>query len=411
MAKKPSKDPQNTEKGAAGWKSLLNRPNPDYEPIDYEERLKRHRIRQLLKLLLILLVIAAVISAVFLYITRRTYRNFRILESREQEDIVSTKYAEMDGSILRYSSEEVSLVNSNMDTMWSVTYSMQNPVADVRGSKAVIADKDGTSLKMFDKNGLTGSTDTSYSIVKAKVSNKGMVAAILDGGDDTWINFYAPDGSLIAENQTKIDDPGYPMDVSISDDGVIMMVTYQYVQGGKVTSYVAFYNFGDVGQNEDDRIVSGYTYEDVVIPQVSYMGGSVSAAVREDGITLYQGKQIPKEMTTVRVDQEIVSTFMDDNAIGLVFKNDNADKVYTMEVYGTSGKLKFKKDFNIPYTTIRISKGYILMFNSSQLCVMNEKGETRYAGNVDGAIRNFFRLGFNKYLLVLDSGINIIKFT
>lgn len=53
------------------------------------------------------------------------------------------------------------------------------------------------------------------------------------------------------------------MDVAVSDNGV-MMVTFQYVDGSKTTSYVAFYNYGDVGQNEDDRIVSGYTYENVV---------------------------------------------------------------------------------------------------------------------------------------------------
>ena len=61
------------------------------------------------------------------------------------------------------------------------------------------------------------------------------------------------------------------MDVAISDNSEIMMVTYQFVEGSQTTSYVAFYNFGDVGQSEDDHIVSGYTYEGVVIPQVEYI--------------------------------------------------------------------------------------------------------------------------------------------
>ena len=100
-----------------------------------------------------------------------------------------------------------------------------------------------------------------------------MVAAILDNDENTWINFYNSDGSLVAENLTKIDDPGYPMDVAVSDNGV-MMVTFQYVDGSKTTSYVAFYNYGDVGQNEDDRIVSGYTYENAVIPQVECISES-----------------------------------------------------------------------------------------------------------------------------------------
>lgn len=38
-----------------------------------------------------------------------------------------------------------------MDTYWSVLYEMQNPVADVKDDRAVIADQDGTLLEMFDK--------------------------------------------------------------------------------------------------------------------------------------------------------------------------------------------------------------------------------------------------------------------
>ena len=409
MANRNIRNPQNE-------RETQKRPRPDMRrvqaqaAIDYDNRLYARRMKKFLRiaLLLLLLIIAAVVA--FLFVTRHHYRNFKILQSSEQEDIVSTKYVEMDGKILKYSPEEASLVNADMDTLWNSTYSMQNPVADVRGSRAVIADKDGTSLRIFDKNGLTGSADTSYSIIKARISSKGLVAAILDSGEDTWINFYASDGSLIAENQTKIDDPGYPMDVAISNDGVIMMVTFQFVQGGKTTSYVAFYNFGDVGQNEDDRIVSGYTYEGVVIPQIRYMSGTTSAAVREDGITLYQGKQIPKEITTIKVDKEIVSTFLDNDNIGLVFKNDLSDKMYTIQVYQSSGKMKFAKDFNIPYTTIRMSRKYILLFNSSQICVMDQRGDIRYAGNIDGEVKDFFRIGFNKYLLVLDNGINVIRF-
>lgn len=45
-----------------------------------------------------------------------------------------------------------------------------------------------------------------------------------------------------------------------------------------------------------------------------------------------------------------------------------------MRVYSTDGNLKFEKDFNIPYTTIKVSDGNILLYNSSQVCVMNSRG-------------------------------------
>lgn len=377
----------------------------------YRARLFRYRQSRFYRIILYVCIAVAVAGLVFLYTQRRTYHDYKTLQTSEQEDIVSTKYVEMNGKILRYSPDGVSLVTKNMETVWGFTYSMQNPVADVRDDKAVIADRDGNLIEIYDKEGRTGTVTTSYTIVKARISSSGLVAAILDGGDATWINFYGPDGSLIAENQTKMDDPGYPLDVAISNDGLIMMVTYQFVDGGETTSYVAFYNFGDVGQNEDDRIVSGYTYEGTVVPMVQYLGGSESVALRDDGFTLYKGKQIPTENKTVKVEKEIVSTFFDNETIGFVFKNGGKDKLYTMKVYTTGGKLKFEKDFNIPYTNIRMSDGNILMYNSSQMCVMSDSGVMKYAGTVDGTIHDFFKIGWNKYLLVLETGISVIKFT
>ena len=358
------------------------------------------------------IAVAAVVAAVclvFLFVEKRSYHSYKVLNTSEQEDVVSTQYVEMDGDILRYSPDGVSVVDGSMNTVWNETYTMQNPIADVNGSKAVIADSEGTSLYICDKKGITGTVTTSYSIVKVRVAANGMVAAILDNDENTWINFYNPDGSLVAENLTKIDDPGYPLDVAVSDSGDIMMVAYQFVDGSETTSYVAFYNFGDVGQSEDDRIVSGYTYDGVVIPQIMYLDGNRSAAIRDDGFTLYKGSQIPKEVETIKVDKEIVSTFYDDNIIGLVFKNGDKDKPYTMRGYSTDGRLKFEKKFNIPYTTIKASGGNILLYNGSQISVMNSRGVEKYSGTVDGTISNFIKTGWNRYLLVLDNGVDVIK--
>ncbi len=388
--------------------SKNNRNNNDD---DYMTKLSRHKHAELRKGLMTAVVVIAAAAAVIIYIEKRSYHNYKVIQTSEQEDVVSTKYEEMDGKILRYSPDGASLVNGKMESYWSALYEMQNPVADVKGSKAVIADQDGTLIEIFDNDGETGNITTSYSIVKATISSSGMVAAILDGGDATWINFYSSDGSLIAENQTHISDPGYPMDVVVSDSGDIMMVTYQFVDGSNTTSYVAFYNFSDVGQSEDNRIVSGYTYEGVVVPQIEYLSGNKSVAIRDDGFTIYSGSQIPKEKTTVSTQKEIVSTFYDDSNIGLVFKSGNKDKPYTMQVYGTDGKMKFEKNFNIPYTTIKMSGGNILLYNSSQMCVMNNRGVEKYSGTVDGSISNFIKIGWNRYLLVMDNGVEVIKLT
>ena len=352
-----------------------------------------------------------IVLAIVLFMMTRTYHNYKVVRSSDSEDVISTKYVEMGGKILRYSPDGASLLNSKLANIWSVTFKMENPYADVCNNAAVIADIDGNSMEIFDKNGHTGSVTTSYGIVKARVSSKGLVAAILDGGDDTWINFYTKEGELIAENQTKIDDPGYPLDIAISDNGVIMMVAYQFIDGGDTTSYVAFYNFGEVGQNEDDKIVSGYTYEGTIVPQIESLNGHRAVAVRDDGFSIYSGKEIPKEIEAIKVDKEIISTFYDDDLVGLVFISDNENSQYRMEVYSTStGKQKMTKEFHTPYTNIKVSDGNIIMYNNSQITVVKPNGTLRFDGNVDGTIKNVFKIGMNRYFLVLDNGISVIKF-
>ena len=405
---KSSAPKSRNSKATHGKRSKAVKPNAAR---GYQEKLLQHKKDVIKKALIIAGIAVGVLVLMCFFMEKGSYHNYRILQTSEQEDVISTNYVELDGKILRYSPDGAALVDSKLQTHWSELYNMENPIADVCGDSAVIADQDGTTIKIFNKNGLTGSVTTSHNIVKVHVSESGLVAAILDGGDETWINYYSTDGSLIAENQTKIEDPGYPMDVAISKDGTVMMVAYQFVDGGDTTSYVAFYNFGDVGQNEDDRIVSGYTYDGIVVPQVEYLGDDRSVALRDDGFTIYKGKQIPKESETIEVEDEIISTFYNDDLIGLVFKSGDKDKPYTMQVYSSSGNLKFEKNFNIPYTTIKMSGDHIIMYNSSQMCVLNSRGVEKYSGTIDGTIKNLFKIGWNRYLLVLDTGVKVIKFS
>ena len=86
-------------------------------PEDYQTRLLKHRHATMKRTLIIVCVIAAVAAAVILFIEKRSYRNYTVLQTSEQEDIVSTGYVEMDGRILRYSPDGVSLVKQRHGTL------------------------------------------------------------------------------------------------------------------------------------------------------------------------------------------------------------------------------------------------------------------------------------------------------
>ena len=377
----------------------------------YDARLARHRRKVMIRTGITAGVIVMACIGTALFVKYRSYDTYKVISTSDNEDTVSAQYLELDGSLFKYSGDGVAVQDYEGNISWSATYEMQNPIADECDGTIAVADQGGTNICIFNKDGEIGQIETTLNIVKIKVAKQGVVAAILDGGEDTWINFYASDGSLIAENQTRVDDPGYPLDIAVSEDGVLIMVAYQFVSGEETTSYVAFYNFATAGQNQIDNIVSGYQYQGVVIPQVEYLDSSTAVAFRDDGFSVFKGKQIPKESANVQVEEEIISTFYDKDNIGLVFKNDGKDKMYTMKVYDTSGHIKFEKSFNIAYTKIRMSDGHIVMNNDSQVCVITTNGVEKFNGNIDeGAINDLFRLGMNKYMLVMDNGLSTIKF-
>lgn len=366
--------------------------------------------RRTLRLMVILVPLAIVALGIYVYKSSKVYSGYKVLTTSQREENVTTKYREVEGNLFTYSGEGASLQDYKGNVFWTFPYEMQSPMVDVCGSTVVVADQGGASLVIFNKEGEMGTTQTEKQIVKVCVAKQGVVAVILDGGEDTWINFYDSKGNLIAENQARIDEPGYPLDIAVSEDGQLIMVTYQFIEGTEIASYVAFYNFGTAGQGKIDNIVSGYQYNGVVIPQTVYLNSSSSVAFRDDGFSIYKGKQIPKESVNITVEREIISTFWDDDNIGIVFENEGKDQLYTMQVYDIKGKEKFKKEFNIPYTNIRMSEGMIVLNNDSQVCVISTDGVQRFKGSIaEGNVEDFFKIGNNKYVLALEHTVAVIK--
>lgn len=370
-------------------------------------RKRRNRILQMA----VILVLAAVIGlGVYVYENNKTYTSYKVLNTSERDENVSTQYLEVEGNLFTYSGEGASLQDVKGNVFWTFPYEMQSPIVDACGDTVVVADQGGTSMVIFDREGEMGNTQTEKKIVKVCVAQQGVVAVILDDGSDTWINFYDSKGNLIAENQARIEKPGYPLDIAVSEDGQLIMVTYQFIDGAEIASYVAFYNFGTAGQGKIDNIVSGYQYNGVVIPQTVYLNSAASVAFRDDGFSIYKGKQIPKESVNITVDKEIVSTFYDSENIGMVFENGGKDQLYTMQVYNSNGKEKFKTEFDIPYTKIRMSEGTVVMNNDSQVCVIGTDGVQKFKGSIaEGNIEDFFKIGRNKYVLVLEQTVAVIK--
>ena len=377
---------------------------------EYKERLSRKRKRMLIRVGAAAAAVALVAVAGILTARNWQYGSYKVVSSSDQEDTQSTQYVGFGGHVLKYSGDEVALIDTGGETIWSDPQEMENPVADICGDSCVVYDKSGRTMAVYNSEGRQGFIETSLPIMKARTASQGVVAAILEDGETTWINFYDKDGSEIATGKTSVDSPGYPVDLDVSENGLLIGVAYLTVADNQVSSYVAFYNFGNTGQNQMDNMVSGYTYDDVVAPRIYYMDASRAAVLRDDGFVLYQGRQIPEETKTVQAEGEIVSTFFDERHLGLVYHTTEGEDPYRMVVYDAAGNEEFSQTFDFSYDNIQISQDQIIMYNSNEFAIYTMYGVCRYQGSLkEGSIQNIFRVAGNRYMVIMENGIQTIK--
>ena len=377
---------------------------------EYKERISRKRKRLLIRVGAAAAAVALVAVAGILTARNWQYGSYKVVSSSDQEDTQSTQYVGFGGHVLKYSGDEVALIDTGGETIWSDPQEMENPVADICGDSCVVYDKSGRTMAVYNSEGRQGFIETSLPIMKARTASQGVVAAILEDGETTWINFYDKDGSEIATGKTSVDSPGYPVDLDVSENGLLIGVAYLTVADNQVSSYVAFYNFGNTGQNQMDNMVSGYTYDDVVAPRIYYMDASRAAVLRDDGFVLYQGRQIPEETKTVQAEGEIVSTFFDERHLGLVYHTTEGEDPYWMVVYDAAGNEEFSQTFDFSYDNIQISQDQIIMYNSNEFAIYTMYGVCRYQGSLkEGSIQNIFRVAGNRYMVIMENGIQTIK--
>ena len=339
-----------------------------------------------------------------------TYHSYEITEADSQTDTTSFRYCPLGDSVLRYGLDSAMLTGKDGGTVWTVTYSMQSPALAVCGETAAIYDENGTAVVVCDASGQIGSISTELPIQKVSVAEQGVVAAILEDESNTWIQYYDQQGELIATFRTAMDATGYPMDISLSSNGLLMGVSYLKMENGVPSTELCFYNFGKAGQIQMDNQVSSYTYENLLVPRLAYLDNNTCVAFLENGFAVFEGGQIPEKIQEVTVEQEIVSIFWDDSHIGMILENDNADAPFLLSLYGPSGRQIFQKELDYEYQNVEMDAGQIVLTSRTGFCVYSADGVEKFRGELSNVIiQDLFATGKTRFVLVTEEGLYTVK--
>ncbi len=378
----------------------------------YKEKIARHKLAFLSRILLAAAVLIG--AALFFYIQykRHIYTDYEIIASVESAQLEGTTNIRLGNAILTYSKDGAHCTDAKGNVVWNQTFQIQDVRLAVNGDTVAIGDYNGRSIYVANSEKLLGEITTTMPIRDLTVSKEGYVTAVLTDSDITWVNRYDSNGEVKNEGRTHADDSGYPMALSLSPGGELLCVAYLYIDAGIMKTKIAFYNFGPVGSNVTDRLVSTWSYTDMLIPYVRFLDDDTLVAVGDSRLMIYSGSHIPGSPEEHMIDREVRSVFYNERYVGLVFFSDNSENRYQIDVYDTETPNSKAKTFyfDIEYTDIFFEKGTLVIYNETECQVVTMDGIEKYHGNFAKPVGLMASAGkAYRYLLVTDDSMDTIQ--
>lgn len=378
--------------------------------ISYREKIKSHKFTVFYRVFLMLVLMAAIAAALFLQWKNKVYTESVELSSVEIRVPSGASLMPFGSYLLTYSKDGASCMDTKGNAVWNQTYGMQNPMVDINQDVVAIGDYNGREIYVMDTGTLLGRITTNRPVRNFCVSASGVVAAVLDDTDVTWIYLYDAQGNELVYFRTTMKESGYPANISISPSGELLCVSYLYIDGGHMKTSVAFYNFGAVGQNSTDNYVSGYDYVDHVVPFARFMDNKSLFAVSDDRIMFFGGAQKPVTAAENLLNDEVRGVYYGSEYVGLVFNSKEGGGRYRLDVYYKSGTFRQSIEFDIDCRDILFHEDQIIIYNEADCRIYNSSGMLKYTGTFNKtALMLIPQKAAYHYMIVTPDSIDTIE--
>ncbi|WP_314856011.1 DUF5711 family protein [Stomatobaculum longum] len=351
-----------------------------------------------------------------IYHGRKSYRAYAVLNQQDVSQGSLVGYEPFKRGFLKYSKDGVSYIGEKNETYWSSSFEMKDPVIDVNGAYAVIADRTGNILQIFDeKHGKIGECRTERSLDSASISAGGIVATLEEDSVASYIQFYNPDGTVLDITvKALLEGDGFFTALDLSDDGSQVLVGVAYLEGGVLHGKVAAYDFSEKESSGKGPMRGGVEpfAGKNLISEVRYLQNGTAFAASTRGLFFFRvGEQKVEGYSSVEAEEEIRSLCFDRSYVGIVL-NDTVSKngPYRIELYNSSGERVMHANCGEHYSTSFVDKGTVFLLGSDTLTIFLKNGTKQFSGNVDfSLVRAVRRPGENRYLWLGASHIKEVK--
>lgn len=354
--------------------------------LDYEEKILKHRNYK--TTLIIVALIAAVIVGfgIKIYYDNKQYKDIKSKTIIDIDTKSSIKYAKFADYLIKFSSDGAAYFDEDGE-IWNQSYDMKEPMMDVCGSYAVVAEQKSNQIFIFDELGAAGQMTSSYPIVKVEVAGQGVVAALEEDKDANYIEVKDKDGNMLITGKTVLNGNGYPIDFSLSEDGTKMVVSYICIAGNQTETKVLFYNFSEVGKNEVDRMVGGFNhYKGTLVPMVEFINNDTAVAFGDSIFTIYSMKQKPEIVHEEKFTNEVKKVCYSEEHIGIVYYNSSNSEPFELVIYDLKGKKVGSYTYTKQYSKVKFVGDDVVLYNDFECEVISILGKNKFEYSFDEQI-------------------------
>ena len=277
-----------------------------------------------------LLILFFLFAVGFFFYGRRRFGQKELLwkDSLEEGKGAEEEYSYFpyrDG-VIKLSKDGAKYVSSQGKVLWDQAFEMGRALVSVSGDYAVVGEQGGTKLYIFSSQGLSGQGEAPSTIEKLRISEKGVVYALLSEDQGTYITVFSKEGkNLDIGIKSVMSGDGYPMDLSVSPDGTELCVAFAHLEQTTVKSRVVYYNFSSLGKNAGaDRVVGGFTddFSGGIVGRVQFFTDEESFAAYDGGLAFFSTKvrtspelkkkvEIPETIRMISYDQNYLAVLTD----------------------------------------------------------------------------------------------------
>ena len=326
-------------------------------------------------------LILAVVLVYALVKNNKVASSYEVVTSMSRGDDTSVYYCMMRKGMVKYSKDGVAMTNKSGSVLWNQTYEMASPTMTSAGDYVAVGDIGANTIYIFNEYGQLGRVSTDVSIQEIQISEQGVVAAVLSDTSSNYINLYDKQGNSLGSIKASLENTGYPLAIALSPDASKLAVSYLIVKSGSMQSRIVSYDFSDV---EGDHLLDTQELEELY-PKAEFLDSREVVLFGEKGFVLYQADS-KKIETQENFESEINSVFCTNQKLGFIFKNEDDNGKYRMEIYNKAGKKSSTYYFDLDYSGMTADDDEVILYNDEEMLIYHMGGRVRFRGTFNTAV-------------------------